>query len=421
LVNPLDRSRRIGKPILYLLVDVFSRLIVGFYISLRNMSWASAMVAICNAIGKKPEFCKKFGVDIKEEDWPIHFAPEAILVDRGESGGNKADMLTKALGIEIINTAPYRPDEKGIIESYFNVIKNGFMSSLPGATKKKMERGDPDSRLDACLTLDMIRKIFIDYVLYHNNEKVLKNYDPKLALISDKVPLIPIEIWNWGINNLPVDLREIPSDEVRLGLMPREKANITEKGILFKGLHYDCETANYKELYTDARKRGWKKTLVAYDPDATVEHIYIPKSRGEKYEVCMLLEKDTQYHSLYWEEVEDLQAARKEGEQLSRDKSLQHYVKFLADTEGIVKNAKQEAKSANIGLNKSKKINGIRQNREEARRLDREKNTLKEGQAIDPHLPPKSTDQKLSNEYIPPPSYTDELLRQLLERKDENT
>jgi transposase InsO family protein len=49
LVSSLDRSRIIGRPVLYLVVDLFSRMIVGFSVSLEGPSWLGASLALENA------------------------------------------------------------------------------------------------------------------------------------------------------------------------------------------------------------------------------------------------------------------------------------------------------------------------------------------------------------------------------------
>lgn len=53
LVSALDRQRIIGKPIIYLVVDVFSRLIAGLSVSLEGPSWLGAMLALENATTDK--------------------------------------------------------------------------------------------------------------------------------------------------------------------------------------------------------------------------------------------------------------------------------------------------------------------------------------------------------------------------------
>jgi hypothetical protein len=74
------------------------------------------MMAIANAASDKVTFCREYGIEITEEDWPVHHLPEAILADRGELEGKNAENLVNGLHVKIMNTPPYRCDWKGIIE-----------------------------------------------------------------------------------------------------------------------------------------------------------------------------------------------------------------------------------------------------------------------------------------------------------------
>jgi hypothetical protein len=60
----LDRKLIIGRPVIYIVIDVFSRLIVGFAVTLEGPSWAGAKLALENAFSDKASYCKQFGINI---------------------------------------------------------------------------------------------------------------------------------------------------------------------------------------------------------------------------------------------------------------------------------------------------------------------------------------------------------------------
>jgi hypothetical protein len=62
LVSSLNRNRVIGRPIVYAIIDVYSRLITGIYVGLEGPSWLGAMMALDNMIADKVEFCRKYNV-----------------------------------------------------------------------------------------------------------------------------------------------------------------------------------------------------------------------------------------------------------------------------------------------------------------------------------------------------------------------
>ncbi|WP_207641035.1 hypothetical protein [Desulfofalx alkaliphila] len=86
LVSRFNRSWIIGRPIIYAVIDVFSRMVTGIYIGLEGPSWVGAMMAIANSATDKVKFCREYEIDISTEDWPVHYIPEAIIADRGGSG-----------------------------------------------------------------------------------------------------------------------------------------------------------------------------------------------------------------------------------------------------------------------------------------------------------------------------------------------
>jgi putative transposase len=50
LVSSVDRALVIGRPVIYFVVDVFSRLIAGFSVSLEGPIWLGAMLALDNTL-----------------------------------------------------------------------------------------------------------------------------------------------------------------------------------------------------------------------------------------------------------------------------------------------------------------------------------------------------------------------------------
>lgn len=52
LVSRFNREWIIGRPVIYVVIDVFSRMIVGLYIGLEGPSWIGAMMALCDALMK---------------------------------------------------------------------------------------------------------------------------------------------------------------------------------------------------------------------------------------------------------------------------------------------------------------------------------------------------------------------------------
>jgi hypothetical protein len=61
IVSRFDPNRIIGRPTLYVVVDEFSRLIVGIYVGLEPPCWVGAMLALWNCNLDKVAFCARYG------------------------------------------------------------------------------------------------------------------------------------------------------------------------------------------------------------------------------------------------------------------------------------------------------------------------------------------------------------------------
>ncbi len=195
LVSQFDRSNIIGRPVMYFMTDVFSRMVTGMYIGLEGPSWIGAMMAIANAASDKVAYCREYGISIAEEEWPCHHIPAVILGDRGEMESKNADNLVSMLGVRIENAPPYRADLKGIIEQHFRTINFNATVFLPGRVKPDMaERGGKDYRLDAKLDIRQFTAIIIKCVLYYNNSHYMESFEKSGRMMEAGVESIPLRL-----------------------------------------------------------------------------------------------------------------------------------------------------------------------------------------------------------------------------------
>lgn len=304
LVHSINR-KPIGKPIIYFVKDVFSRMVSGLYIGTENPSWVGGMLAFENASTDKVEFCKEFGINITSEEWPCMHLPRSFTADRGEFEGYNADRLTNMLGVRADNTPPYRGDFKPFIEQHFRIMNTKTKPIIPGVvTKKVKERGDKDSRLNAVLTIKEFTKIIILLVLEYNNS-IVDQYPLDRDMIENKLVPTPLNLWNWGMQHRYVGLHVKTRDQIRLALMPRGIATIThDNGIFFnkKKLGYTCDVAIQEGWFEKARQKRWK-VPISFDP-RNQKYIYLLKENKFEYIPCQLLPQYEAYEKLYDEEIE---------------------------------------------------------------------------------------------------------------------
>ena len=374
LVSTYDRTQIIGKPIVYLVVDVFSRIIVGVYIGLEGPSWIGAMMALANTFLDKVAFCAEYGITIEEHMWPCKGLPETVMADRGEMEGFNADYLPQMLGIAVKNAPPYRGDLKGIVEQKFNQMDEIVIYDLPGSVKERYrERGEKDHRLEAIIDLREFTTIIINMIIDYNLHHFIEDYSRDEFMISEHLEPIPIELWNWGIKYRSGHFREMSEDIVRMALMPKDEATITPRGIRFKGMHYSCQKALEEQWFQKVRRYGNKKVKVSYDP-RRLNQIFIVSDDGKSYETCELLPRENRYKNHYLEEVTKLFESEKLMADKHRLNKPQTDAIFHANNDAIIKEAKEKTLEAMAGksLSDRQRVNSIKTNRAKEKECNRE-------------------------------------------------
>jgi len=362
LLSRFDRSNLVGRPIIYFILDVFSRMVVGMGVGLEGPSWNALADAIINMAADKVAFCRQYGIGITEDEWPCRHVPASLLGDRGELESKNADNLVSMFGIRVINAPPYRADLKGIIEQHFRTININGISQLPGSVKPDMsKRGGHDYRLDAELDINQVTKILIKCVLYYNNHHYLETFEKSEAMMMDGVEAIPVKLWEWGVKNLSGALRSYPEDVVKFAVLPTEKAMVTAKGIRFKGLFYSCDSAKAENWFERARSSKMWAITVAYD-SRDMANIYIWNTGLRQYETCYLLDWNSKNAGRTLMEIVHEQQKEKLAGQRLRIAETEAKVNLNADIEAIVAEAKDMSKTAPV-KSKSERISGIRENR----------------------------------------------------------
>src|SRR5690606_15059951 len=155
--------RIIGRPTIYIVIDVFSRMIAGFYIGFDNPSYVVAMQAIVNACIDKTEICQKLDIEIARDEWPCIGLPDVILADRGEMMSYQVDALISGFNLRIESAPPRRGDAKGIVESCFRTLQAEFKPFAPGvvAGNRVIKHGERDYRLDAVIPISDFVQIIL--------------------------------------------------------------------------------------------------------------------------------------------------------------------------------------------------------------------------------------------------------------------
>ncbi|HQT61414.1 MAG TPA: DDE-type integrase/transposase/recombinase [Acidiphilium sp.] len=380
LLSRIDRERIIGRPVIYVIIDVFSRMITGIYVGLEGPSWVGAMMALANSNADKVKFCKDFDISIEPHDWPCHFLPEIFLGDRGEMASSMIDTLSNTLKISVETAAPYRCEWKGIVEQRFKILPAKFKPFLPGYVQGDFRaRGGSDYRLDALLDLDEFTQVIINCVLFYNNQHEISRYDRDRNVLADSVPAIPVELWEWGRQNRSGAMRSFPQDRVLYCLLPRDTAMVTELGIRFKSAYYTCALAMEQRWFDKARQEKRWQIEVAYDPRC-LDYIYLAADDGEQsFHECTMTPRSRALRQVSLPEIEqqyffdqDQKANREQQSQMAR-------LDVATEIEAVVEKAKQKQPKLRRGSNASR-TKDIRANRAAEREIRRDEEAFRPGQ-----------------------------------------
>lgn len=304
--------RTVGRPVVYFVVDVFSRLIVGIYVGLEWASWAGAMQALANVVRNKVEFCSQYDIAITEEQWPSGFLPERILGDGGELAGSKVDVLLERYDIISETAEPGRGDRKAIVEKRFDMVPVKLEPFVGGRVDKDARGPVPSHERDGEYDLDGFTKAILESVIYFNTRHQLESFnDRPVEMIADGVPAIPIDMFNWGIKNRSGCLRKFEFEEVRLSLLPTVEGKVTEKGFEVLGLRYTCDHELRGRIFEQARNSGVIKATFSVD-DTSVDEVFwhVAGPRG-KFISCKLTPAYAQYEGMTRYEVETLREQEK--------------------------------------------------------------------------------------------------------------
>ena len=210
----------IGRPWLTLAIDVASRMVAGFYVSLEAPSSTSVALAIQHLVLPKAPWLAKLGI---AAEWPVAGIPEALHLDNAKEFRARAlERGCEEHGVRLIYRPVARPHYGGHIERLIGTMM-GAVHLLPGTTFSNVaELGDYDSAKHAVMTLDELEQwLALEVVRYHNELHAALKQPPiaawREALAARRAPpSLPKDPAEFLLDFLPFKERTIRRDGVRL-------------------------------------------------------------------------------------------------------------------------------------------------------------------------------------------------------------
>ncbi|WP_343731806.1 Mu transposase C-terminal domain-containing protein [Duganella sp.] len=287
LVSRADRNQAIGRPLIYVVTDVFSRMVCGVYVGLGEVHWSQAMLALANCGADKQHYSQRYGRNIDADQWPCRHLPEALLANAALTLGWSGDTLLNNFNLRSMAVEQGPDDWRAVLEKRFRLLAPG----MPRAS----------CRLDGVLDVEQFTRIVIDCILYYNGRQ-------QLAHAGNATPR---QLWDWGREHRGGGLKIYPEQLLRCSLMPVAQASVTAEGIALFDSLYTCARAINERWFERARLRGSWSVKLAYDP-ANLDMVYLLDAAAPlQFQACHLAEASAAHQHLSAAEIARLPRTQK--------------------------------------------------------------------------------------------------------------
>lgn len=279
LVDDITREP-IGRPWLTLIMDVFSRVVLGFYISFDPPGNLSTGLCLAHAFLKKESWLAKLGIESK---WPCWGIPRTILADNAkEFRGNMLKKACEDYGITLEWRPVKTPEYGGHIERLLGTLTREI-HALPGTTFSNTKmRGTYNSDKEAVMSLSEFERCItiLCTEIYHNK-------------VHSELGMTPLAKWEEGVfgteKTKGIGMPPIITDEKRLklDLMPYELRTVQPYGIIWDHIEYqhdvlrrwinaqDPGNPKVKQKFLCRRDPRDISSIWFYDPEVD-QHYQIP-------------------------------------------------------------------------------------------------------------------------------------------------
>jgi len=270
-----EHRQPIGRPYITLAIDIFSRMIHGYYLSLEAPSATSVAMCIANAVTPKDALLIEHGIDA---EWNVWGFMGTVHVDNG------ADFRSEALSRACLThniKINFRPAGQSNFGGHVERVIGTMMKeihALPGTTFSGItERHKYDSDKEASMTFSELEKWILTYItkVYHKKE-------------HKSIGMSPEEKYLQGIfgtaTQQGVGFPDKPTDplSIMIDFLPAFQRTVQRNGINIDGLnYYDSVLRSYFHM-TD-QQTGKKKTFIVKRDPKDLSHVWFYDDLSRDY------------------------------------------------------------------------------------------------------------------------------------------
>lgn len=341
LRSSVNRAWIIGRPIVYIIVDVWSTAIVGFYVCLTGPSWDTAKVSLFSSAAPPELLGELWGYQPILTLNPQPTMPAVLMCDRGEYLSKGASITGAKLIPCLSYTPPYRPDLKGLVEVLHRIEKDRQHLFIPGAIdqrRKEFELRKCDHN-SAVLTVreytQYLYSIFSEYNLIADRSHRLDAHMKAAGVFPS-----PAGFWRFG-HEVGIGVRrDIPLSELITNLLPNDIGRVTRQGVMFAGREYGSDVVD-EQLWTAHARNFGSWDIGSNHYPGSISKIWVPNPSGNGLLDLELSDYSTASPELTSDEVLDaFMFGKLNNAEVQHEKTM-IAIKSLRDVQEIVANAKE--------------------------------------------------------------------------------
>jgi hypothetical protein len=269
LRSSINRAWIVGRPIVYILVDVWSTAVVGFYVCLTGPSWDTAKVALFNACAGQALVQEIYDYVPMANIFPSPSLCYRLICDRGEYLSKGQRSTAFKLDYDVAFTPPYRGDLKGLVEVLHRIVKDKQYFFIPGAMdfrREELELRKVDPSKCTMTIHEYSQYLFETFTDYNFTADRSDRVSAEMRAAG--VFPSPAGLWRWG-HEMGVGFRkETHQDELIRELLPANSARVRSKDVWYGGNAYSSEEMQRLEWTAQAKNFGSWEIPINHHPGA---------------------------------------------------------------------------------------------------------------------------------------------------------